>query len=257
MCGRLVVTEPDLSVFVQPFQVQDLDISEWLPRCNLAPTQLAPLITNEPTRRMTLARFGLVPSWSESEKQSAKLINARVEGVATSKTYARALRTRRGIVPVTGYFEWQASANGKKQPLFIHDASDKPLALAAVWDRWRNPEGQRIESFSLITRASAGFLTDIHSRMPFELQPEDIERWLSPQSATPRELERVLHAEPQVEHLRCRPVSALANSAQNDGPECLEPPQDTPEPQRLQRQLELFESISAAPSKRRTRTGTR
>lgn len=255
MCGRLVVSEPDLSVFVQPFQVQELDISQWLPRYNLAPTQLAPLITNEATRRLTLARFGLVPSWSESEKQKNTLINARVEGVATSKTYARALRTRRAVVPVTGYFEWQPAANGKKQPVFIHDSDGKPMALAAVWDRWRNAEGQRIESFAVITRPSAGFLTGIHSRMPFELQPEDIERWLSPEASTPGDLAHVLQAEPRVDHLTSQAVSALANSPQNDGPECIAPAEDTPEPQRLQRQLELFENIaSAVPRRRGART---
>jgi putative SOS response-associated peptidase YedK len=257
MCGRLVVTEPDLSVFVQPFQVRDLDVSEWLPRFNLAPTQLAPLITNEAARRMTLARFGLVPSWSQATKQAHKLINARVEGVSTSKAYGRALRSRRGIVPVTGYIEWQTTADGKKRPLFIHDKDGKPIALAALWDRWRGPEGERIESFAVLTRPSSGFLTAIHSRMPLELQPQDIERWLSPETSTPQDLAPVLHAEPHVEHLRSQLVSQLANSPQNDGPECIAEAADTPEPQRLQRQLDLFESIATAPSRRRAGSRTR
>ena len=61
MCGRLVISEPDLSVFVEPFHVQQVEPAEWQPRFNLAPTQLAPLITNEPERHMSLARFGLIP----------------------------------------------------------------------------------------------------------------------------------------------------------------------------------------------------
>jgi putative SOS response-associated peptidase YedK len=247
MCGRLVITEPDLSVFVAPFQVQQLDVSEWLPRYNLAPTQLAPLITNEASRRLTLARFGLLPSWADGGKAGSKLINARVEGVAGSKAFGRALRSRRGVVPVTGYFEWQAGQDGRKQPLFIHQGHGKPLALAALWDRWHGPDGEVVESFAVITRPAQGPLCAIHSRMPFELRPQDVERWLSPRTATPDELASVLRAEATVEHLQTRPVSSLANSPKNDSPECVD---EAREPQRLKRQLDLFESIASAPPRR-------
>jgi len=257
MCGRLVITEPDLSVFVAPFHVQQVDVSEWIPRYNLAPTQLAPLITNEGERRLTLGRFGLVPSWADGAKVGNKLINARVEGVATSKAFGRALRSRRGVVPVSGYFEWRAGANGKKQPLFIHDQSGKPLALAALWDRWRGPDGEVVESFAVITRPAAGFLEAVHSRMPLSLPPEHVERWLSPDAATPQELEAVLSRRPDVESLTAQAVSALANSPKNDGPECLAEAQESAEPERQQRQLELFESIASAPARASGRSRSR
>jgi putative SOS response-associated peptidase YedK len=257
MCGRLVITEPDLSVFVEPFHVQAVDVSNWIPRYNLAPTQLAPLITNESARRLTLARFGLVPSWAEGAKVGNKLINARVESVGTSKAFGRALRTRRGVVPATGYFEWQITQGGKKRPLFIHDRAHKPLALAALWDRWHGPDGEVFESFAVITRPASGFLEAIHSRMPFELRPADIERWLSPAASTPDELASVLGAAPDVAHLESRPVSALANSPKNDGPECIEEAQDTPEPEQRQRQLELFEIVAGGPARRQSGRGAR
>ena len=120
MCGRLVITEPDLSVFVAPFGVQQVDVLEWAPRFNLAPTELAPLITNEPARRLTLARFGLVPSWADDRKAGGKWINARVETVATAKPFRRALALRRGVIPVSGYYEWRVTPHGKRA-VYIHD----------------------------------------------------------------------------------------------------------------------------------------
>jgi len=254
MCGRLVISEPDLSVFVEPFHVQNVEVREWQPHFNIAPTQLAPLITNEPERRMTLARFGLIPLWAKDPKIANRLINARVEGLARSKVWKPAVEARRGIVPASGYFEWRATAQGKR-PVFIHDARGQALALAALWDQWRSPDGDVVDSFAVLTRPAVGFLTDIHTRMPFALRPEDVETWLNPEDQPLRAFDDVFSAAADVAHYVGRPVSALANSPRNDVPECIAPATE-PEPSVIapvQRQLELFESIAATPRAARSR----
>ena len=224
MCGRLVVSEPDLSVFVEPLEVGHIDavlLDQWQARFNLAPTQLAPLVTNEPERRLTLAQFGLVPHWTKQQKQSSgRLINARVEGVATSRAFASALVARRGVVPVTGYFEWQTVA-GKRLPIFIHATHGEPLFLASLWDRWHAADGRVTQSFSVITRPSLGELAAIHSRMPLTLSAQDVGAWLAPEQRSAEQLSSLLHAVPDVGRLALRPVSPLANSPRNDGPECI------------------------------------
>lgn len=254
MCGRLVISEPDLSVFVEPFHVQHVEVPDWQPRFNLAPTQLAPLITNEPERRLTLARFGLIPMWAHDPKIANRLINARVEGVVRSKVFKPALEARRGVVPASGYFEWRNTAQGKR-PTFIHDARGQALALAALWDQWRSPNGEVIDSFSLLTRAATGFLTDIHSRMPFALRPEDVEPWLAADDQPVRAFSEIFSAAADIDHLVGLQVSALANSPRNDGPECIVEA-DEPEPTLVvpaQRQLELFEGIATPPRPSRVR----
>jgi putative SOS response-associated peptidase YedK len=247
MCGRMVVVAPDLSVFVLPFGVKKNEVTDWLPRFNLAPTQLAPMITNEAERRLVLARFGLVPSWSESEKTSQKLINARVETAATRATFRAALTARRCIIPVSGYYEWQTGADGKKQPMFIHDPSGEAMPLAGLWERWRTPEGTTLESFAVLTRAAEGFMQAIHDRMPLEVPPDQLDLWLDPNVQTAQTLAPVLRSSPRLalERLRTRPVSALVSSPRNDGPECLDPPTLTAQP--VDRQLDLFASIAARP----------
>jgi putative SOS response-associated peptidase YedK len=254
MCGRLVISAPDLSVFVEPFHVQQVDVSEWHPRFNLAPSQLAPLITNESRRRMALARFGLIPVWARDPKISNRLINARVEGVARSKVFKHALGARRGIVPANGYFEWRTTPHGKR-PVFIHDSRGQALALAALWDRWHGPSGETIESFALITRPSVGLLADIHSRMPFTLRPQDVEAWLASGAQPLNALSGILGAAADVDHLVGRQVSALANSPRNDGPECIAEAAEPPAASET-RQLDLFDNIRSHPPRRHVR-GTR
>jgi putative SOS response-associated peptidase YedK len=255
MCGRLVISEPDLSVFVEPFNVQQVEPAEWQPHFNIAPTQLAPLITNEPERHLSLARFGLIPYWADDPRIANRLINARSESVARSKVFKPALQARRGIIPASGYFEWRATAQGK-QPVFIHDPRGQALALAALWEQWRDPNGELIRSFAVITRSSEGLLKDIHDRMPCVLRPDDIEPWLDSEAPPLPQLASILQAAGNVDHLALRWVSALANSPRNDGPECIA---EAPEPaaQResaAERQLALFEGIEAAPRRRRART---
>jgi putative SOS response-associated peptidase YedK len=244
MCGRLVITEPDLSVFVAPFGVQQVDVLEWAPRFNLAPTELAPLITNEPKRRLTLARFGLVPSWADDRKAGGKWINARVETVATAKPFRRALALRRGVIPVSGYYEWRVTPHGKRA-VYIHDPSGNPLILAGVWECWhaRASEGAAVESFAILTRAATDALGEIHDRMPFQLELEDLDGWLDPEERSPESLLPILGRAARTDHLALREVSALVNSVKNDGPELLEPRGDESDAPR--RQLELFESIAA------------
>jgi putative SOS response-associated peptidase YedK len=255
MCGRLVISEPDLSVFVEPFHVQEVEPAEWQPRFNIAPTQLAPLITNERERHLSLSRFGLIPYWADDPRIANRLINARSEGVARSKVFKPALQARRGVIPASGYFEWRATAHGKR-PVFIHDPRGQALALAALWEQWRDPNGELIRSFAVLTRSAEGLLKDIHNRMPCVLRPDDIEPWLDPEAPPLPKLASILQAADDVEHLALRWVSALANSPRNDGPECIA---EAPEPgaqleSAAERQLALFEGISAAPRRRRART---
>jgi putative SOS response-associated peptidase YedK len=240
MCGRLVIVVPDLSVLVAPFSVEQQGDFTWEPRFNLAPTQLAPVVTNEPSRRLDLFRFGLIPSWAESKQVANKMINARVETVATSRAFKRALAFRRCIVPVTGYFEWKQE-RGVKHPQFIHDARGTTLPLAGLWERWHARDGEIVESFAVITRAC--ILHSIHDRMPLTVPWDQIDRWLDPSEQPASALAPILAAEPDLQHVSLHEVAPVVNSPNNDGPECIAPfSAPPPEPDR---QLDLFADESA------------
>jgi putative SOS response-associated peptidase YedK len=236
MCGRVVINVPDVTKLLAEFGVTELRVAEWTPRFNLAPTQLAPVITNEAERAMTLMRFGLLPFWSKTTNGGASMINARVETVATKNSFRSALVRRRCIIPVSGYYEWQVVGT-RKQPLYIHPREPgQVIALSGVWERWRSPVGDVIESFAILTRPSEGFLTAVHDRMPLVVPDELLDLWLNPEAKSAEQLAAVLQSAGGAEHLIARPVSTLVNSVVNDAAECIEEAAPLPP----DRQLDLF-----------------
>src|SRR5690349_4304168 len=107
MCGRytLRVSPAELA---EIFEV--LNTIEWEPRFNIAPTQTVPTIRpvlDGNGRELALVKWGLVPSWADDPKVGAGLINARAESVATKRAFRHALRKKRCLVPVDGFYEWQ------------------------------------------------------------------------------------------------------------------------------------------------------
>ena len=69
-------------------------------------------------------------------------------------------------------------------PILVHLKNREPFGLAGLWDVWRNPDGKRVESFTIITTEPNELVRPIHSRIPVILNPEDEEPWLDP-SRTP------------------------------------------------------------------------
>jgi putative SOS response-associated peptidase YedK len=221
MCGRFVISLPDLTDLLSQFGAAELRIQDWTPRFNVAPTQPAPVVTNEERRAVTQMHFGLVPPWAASPRVGASMINARVETVATRGVFREALAKRRCVIPVSGYYEWQ-KVGDKKQPVFIHTPG-KLIPLSGIWERWTSPDGEIMESFAILTRSAAGFVRDIHDRMPLEVPASAIDLWLDPKPKTVQELAPVLEADAGAEHLTAHRVSPLVNAVANDSPALVEP----------------------------------
>ena len=80
---------------------------------------------DESTRRVRLMRWGLVPPWVKTAADGAPdtkgplLINARAEKVTTSPAFRASAKSKRCLVPMDGWYEWQPNgdtAAGKKAP---------------------------------------------------------------------------------------------------------------------------------------------
>jgi putative SOS response-associated peptidase YedK len=52
--------------------------------------------------------------------------------------FREAYRKRRCIVPVEGFFEWQATKGGK-QPYAIAMKNGAAFGLAGLWENWKDP----------------------------------------------------------------------------------------------------------------------
>src|SRR5688500_11655821 len=128
MCGRydLDVSAEEL---IRHFNLSIKRAQGYQRRYNVAPQQQVPVITNDAPKQLALIEWGLLPPWAKPGKKVHRSINARAETVAEKPTFRRALKERRCLVPASGFFEWQATKDGKV-PYRIHRKDGEPFAFA-------------------------------------------------------------------------------------------------------------------------------
>src|ERR1700691_5763643 len=214
MCGRFRQTRSQKQL-EERFQAEgELDVA---PRFNIAPTQ--PVLTvrqeiNAPSRLLSSMRWGLIPSWAKDMSIGITTVNARSETVTTTLSFSEAIRSRRCLIPADGFYEWKKM--GKvRQPYCFEVGNGELFALAGLWDEWKNPEGQIIQSCTVLTTTPNTLLADIHDRMPVIVSPENYASWLNPkieEFAAVREMLKPY--DPSL--MRSYPVSPKLNNVQND-----------------------------------------
>jgi putative SOS response-associated peptidase YedK len=180
MCGRssLTKTEKELEArFQATFYSEDLERYNPLPNFNVAPTQMHPVITNLDPKHLQFFKWGLIPFWAKDIKIGYKMINARKETLLEKSTFKNAVKKKRCIVPFDGFYEWKKIGN-KKIPFRIGIKDEEIFCIAGLWERWNNPEGGEIYSFTLITQEPNEFMSKIHNRMPAILDRDQEKYWL-------------------------------------------------------------------------------
>ena len=188
-----------------------------IPRFNIAPTQQIPIIVDDGGRKLTMARWGLIPGWS---KEESSLINARCETVASKPAFRSAFKYRRCLVPADGFYEWAKTGIGKV-PHYFTLKDDGLFAFAGLWETWRNPSGVDVRSVSLITSPANATVAPVHDRMPVILLPDREAAWLE-KDTSPELLKSFLTPYP-ADQMKERAVSSRVNSARFDDPELIEP----------------------------------
>ncbi|GAB2884005.1 SOS response-associated peptidase [Nocardioides pacificus] len=190
--------------------------------------------TAGPERQLRVLRWGLVPSWAKDPGIGNKMINARMETVAEKPAYRKAFAARRCLLPADGYFEWYPTSaltqGGKprKQPFFIRPRDHGVLAMAGLYEIWRDPtrDDDDPERFrwtcTVITTQAEDTLGHIHDRMPMMVERERWGAWLDPRTSGREDLLALL-APASPGNLEAYPVSTLVSNVRNNGPELLEP----------------------------------
>lgn len=216
MCGRFSFSQSS-EALAEAFH---LSVPSLSPRYNIAPTQPAPTILQSTDgRELKLLHWGLIPSWAKDTKMGAKLINARAETVDEKPAFRSAFKKRRCLVLADGFYEWQQQ-NGKKQPYYFRVEDGKPFAFAGLWEHWESPDGEEIDSCTIITTEANDILRPIHDRMPVILAPKDYEQWLDI-GQKPESVKSLLQPY-RSEAMNVYPVSAKVNNPKHDSPECIE-----------------------------------
>lgn len=151
------------------------------PSFNRAPTQEGLAVRRHPdtaARHLDVLRWGLVPRWAKDASGAARMMNARGESVAEKPAFRDAFRRRRCLVPMDGFYEWRAEGKGK-QPYACALRSGEPMACAGLWEGWKQPDGEWLRSYTIITCAAAGRQAMLHDRMPVILPRAAWDPWLA------------------------------------------------------------------------------
>jgi len=221
MCARYtMVTAAD--ELIEEFEAT-LRVGELAPQFNIAPTAEAPIVvqTKEGERRLGLARFGLIPHWAKDARQGVKMLNARVETVATRSAYRVPFRRHRCLVVADGFYEWERVGK-EKLPHRFH-LGGRPFGLAGLWSIWRDEDEQKVSSFTILTRPAVGVTASIHDRMPILLPRRSYGAWLDRAPDTPLETLQALLDDHTGEALERTRVSKRVNFVRNDDPSLIEP----------------------------------
>ncbi|GAB3858091.1 SOS response-associated peptidase [Nocardioides maradonensis] len=244
MCGRYASSRSPEDL-VEEFDVLDPRFEAPLaPSYNVAPTDKVYAVMErarteedgskgDPVRQLRELRWGLVPSWAKDASIGSRMINARLETAPEKPAFRKAWASRRCLLPADGYFEWydtqQTTAKGKpvKQPFFITPADGSILAMAGLYEIWRDrslpeddPEAFRW-SCTILTTEAEDEIGQIHDRMPLIVPRDRRDAWLSPATTADHLTELVVPA--QQSGLRAYPVSPAVGNVRNNSPELVEP----------------------------------
>jgi putative SOS response-associated peptidase YedK len=245
MCGRFAVTSDPATLAAEIDAVNETGQDFAGPNYNVAPTtSIAAVVArhsdagDEPTRRLRLMRWGLLPSWVKADADGrplarAQLINARAETLTSAPAFRTAAEHKRCLIPMDGYYEWMptpepAGGKARKTPFYIHRADGRPLLVAGLWSVWRPAAtSEPLLSCTVVTTAASGELARVHDRMPLLLAEADWDRWLDPDRPAPSDL---LVGAPDTATMAMREVSILVNNVRNNGPELIEPAEPDNQP---------------------------
>lgn len=221
MCGRYTLIR--LADFVDIFPwIRGLG-QDYPPRFNVAPSQLAPVVTNGAQPQLELFKWGLVPSWAKDPSIGNRMINARAETLMEKPSFRTALKRRRCLVPADGFYEWKLNADGKtKTPMRMRLLNDEPFAFAGLWEHWHGDDGSELLTFTIITTSPNALLQEIHNRMPVILTGEKAKEWLTPGETDPVRMHALLESY-RAEAMVAEAVSKTVNNPANDSPQCIEP----------------------------------
>ena len=169
----------------------------------------------------SVATWGLIPHWVKDAVQKKKIwnntLNARGETIFDKPSFRYSARNKRAIVYIDGFYEHHHH-QGKTYPFYISRKDGQPMALAALWSDWQDPEtGEWIQSFSIVTAEGNPMMATIHNnpklqgpRMPLILPGELEDEWL--QSVNDeldiQKIEELVQSYPE-EELKAHPVGRI------------------------------------------------
>ncbi|HEX2938613.1 MAG TPA: SOS response-associated peptidase [Ruminiclostridium sp.] len=125
-------------------------------------------------RKIALLKWGFpIPG------KSGTVFNARVETIMQKPMFKSCIGNR-CIVPASCFFEW-GEVDGRKHKFLIR-TEDEMLYFAALFKAFRDKDGKKYFSYTIITTKPNKQMETIHSRMPVILDADAQKKWLDPKN---------------------------------------------------------------------------
>lgn len=223
MCGRYASAR-SVDDIAGAFGIAPADVDDGLPAAdwNVAPTKTVPaVLVRDGAPSLTVLRWGLVPSWTQVSAALPTLFNARIETVTEKPAFRDAVRSRRCLLPADGWYEWARLPDGRRVPHFLTTASEEMVALAGLWESWRDAEGRELRTTTILTGAAPADLAHVHDRAPVVVPPVQWRAWLDPATPEP-EVRSMLRPTPPG-MVRAWPVSDRVGDVRTNDPDLAAP----------------------------------
>ena len=219
MCGRMAITLLH-DAMSQMFAAAPANDLPDVPNYNVCPTdQVVAITCTDDARHYRPMRWGFIPHWYKKANGGPLLINARAETIAEKPAFKAACRTRRCIVPASGFYEWTRLDDGTKLPWYIQRSDTAPIAFGAIWQDWRDPEGALGATVAIVTTGANDAMGKIHHRIPVILEPYDWALWLGEDGKGAATLMQATGEDT----LKFHCVDRAVNSNHASGPDLIDP----------------------------------
>ena len=221
MCGRFTNSAGQNDI-EKEFKVGRLNKVSFDARYNIAPSQMIDAVLETGAERvLTELKWGLIPSWAKDAAIGNKMINARAETLAEKPSFKNAFKSRRCIIPASGFYEWAKKGAGAKQPFYFYLTGRDVFGFAGLWEEWTDKAtGEIVETCTIITTEANACLEPVHDRMPVILKPENYDQWLDEKEKNTDRLQKLLAPFPASE-MASHPVGKAVNSPAYDSAELI------------------------------------
>lgn len=169
MCGRVFAHD---SVFI------DLPVfgiwvrGEFKGSSNIAPSETVAIIHKENDKLVAdPMTWGYSPGW---DKGPRFIVNLKSETILEKKFAQSSLRSKRCILPVSGFFEWKQESPKHKIPYAFLMEDKSTFGVAALYFEKTNGGKECV----LLTAGANVVVGQVHDRMPVLLTPDHWNDWI-------------------------------------------------------------------------------
>ncbi|GAB4171761.1 MAG: SOS response-associated peptidase [Rhodocyclaceae bacterium] len=201
------------------------DAADAGPGWNLAPgRKILALVAGRPRPQLAGLVWGFVPRWAR-DAEGVRPINARADTVFARPMFREAIRHRRCLIPVDGFYEWKREG-GRKLPYYFRIAGEGTFTLGGIWESWSERgaagEGCTLHTCAILTTAANEAMAPVHDRMPLIVAPDDRAPWLSGELRGERGIARLL-LPCEAAAMECWRVGPRVNNASSEGEDLIRP----------------------------------